>query len=195
MRYFHNMWRLGGLLVCLLAVAACSGTSNTATTSSSSTSKTPISSTPMSSSSGTATSATGGAQTALCNGVSTINQALVSLSGVSVDTTVGDVRAAQLKVVNAVYAIHSRVPTADGTLLSQDHHSQRPANRQARRLPRLHCDRTYLRDCPGRQDKGIRCSGQYDAARRQAELQCVVFRSSLCCRLTKASTTATLLPL
>jgi hypothetical protein len=119
LRYFHNMWRLGVLLVCLLAVAACGGTSGAATTSSSSTSKTLVSSTPMSSSSGTPTSATAGAQTAACNGVSTINQALVSLSGVNVDTTVGDVRAAQLKVINAVNALHSRVPAADGTMLSE----------------------------------------------------------------------------
>jgi hypothetical protein len=59
------------------------------------------------------------AQSALCNGVTNINQALVSLSSVNADTTVGEVRAAQVKVTNAVNAIHSRVPTADGTLLSQ----------------------------------------------------------------------------
>jgi hypothetical protein len=59
------------------------------------------------------------AQSAACNGITNINQALASLSSVNASTTVGDVRAAQLKVINAVNAIHSQVPTADGTLLSQ----------------------------------------------------------------------------
>jgi hypothetical protein len=121
MRYFHNTWRLGIVLVCLLAVAACGGTSSpsTSTVSTPSISTSLTSTTPSTSSSSTSTASTAVAQSALCNGVTTINQALVSLSGVSVDTTVGDVRAAQLKVVNAVNAIHSSVPTADGTLLSQ----------------------------------------------------------------------------
>jgi hypothetical protein len=107
MRYFHNIWRLGLVLVCLLAVAACGGTSTTATAT-----KAPASPSAMSTS-------TAVAQSALCNGVTNINQALVSLSSVNANTTVGDVRAAQVKVINAVDAIHSHVPTADGTLLSQ----------------------------------------------------------------------------
>jgi hypothetical protein len=121
MRDFHRIWKLGIVLVCLLAVAACGGTSSasTSTSSSPSISTSLSSSTSTVSSSSTATSSTAGAQTAACNGVTNINQALVSLSGVSVDTTVGDVRAAQLKVINAVNDLHSRVPTADGTLLSQ----------------------------------------------------------------------------
>jgi len=59
------------------------------------------------------------AQSAVCDGVTNINQALASLSNVNADTTVGDVRTAQVKVTNAVNAIHSKVPTADGALLSQ----------------------------------------------------------------------------
>jgi len=108
MRYFHNTWRLGPVLVCLLAVAACGGTSTPATTAT----KVPASPTAMSTS-------TAVAQSALCDGVTNINQALASLSNVNADTTVGDVRAAQVTVTNAVNAIHSKVPTADGTLLSQ----------------------------------------------------------------------------
>jgi hypothetical protein len=110
MRYFHNTWRLGLVLVCLLAVAACGGTSTTATTPTAT--KAPASPAAMSTS-------TAVAQSTLCNGVTNINQALVSLSSVNANTTVGDVRAAQVKVSNAVNAIHSLVPTADGTLLNQ----------------------------------------------------------------------------
>ena len=106
-------------MVCLLAVAACSGTSGNTTTSSSSKSTTPITSTPMSSNSSTATPGTPVAQTAACKGVVQINQALVNLSNVTVDTTVGDVRAAQLKVLNTANAIHSQIPAANGTLLAQ----------------------------------------------------------------------------
>src|SRR5271166_3765588 len=112
MRYFHNTWRLGLVLVCLLAVAACGGTSTTATTATATATKAPASPAAMSTS-------TAVAQSALCTGVTNINQALVSLSSVNVNTTVGDVRAAQVKVINAVDAIHSRVPAADGTLVSQ----------------------------------------------------------------------------
>jgi hypothetical protein len=71
------------------------------------------------SSSYTATPGTPAAQTAACNGVAQINQALVNLSNVTVDTTVGDVRAAQLKVLNTANSIHSQVPNADGTYLAQ----------------------------------------------------------------------------
>ena len=113
MRYFHNTWRLGLVLVCLLAVAACGGTSTTATTATTATAtKAPGSPVAMSTS-------TAVAQSALCNGVTTINQALVSLSSVNANATVGDVRAVQVKVTSAVNAIHSRVPTADGALLNQ----------------------------------------------------------------------------
>jgi hypothetical protein len=110
MRYFHNTWRLGPVLVCLLAVAACGGTSTPATSATAT--KAPASPAAMSTS-------TAVAQSTLCNGVTNMNQALASLSSVNANTTVGDVRAAQVKVTNAVNAIHSRVPTADGTLLSQ----------------------------------------------------------------------------
>ena len=119
MRFFHNTWKLGAVLVCLLALAACGGTTSGNTTSTSSKSTTPISSTPMSSNSSTATPGTPVAQTAACNGVAKINQALVTLSGVTVDTTVGDVRAAQIKILNTANSIHSQVPAANGTLLAQ----------------------------------------------------------------------------
>src|SRR5215472_15128733 len=109
MRYFHNTWRLGLVLFCLLAVAACGGTTATGTATAT---KAPASPTAMSTS-------TAVAQSALCDGVTNINQALTSLSNVNADTTVGEVRAAQVKVTNAVNAIHSKVPTADGTLLSE----------------------------------------------------------------------------
>jgi hypothetical protein len=54
-----------------------------------------------------------------CKGVTTINQALISLANISVSTTVGDVKAAQTKVANAVNAIQARVSTNDEGLLSQ----------------------------------------------------------------------------
>ncbi len=114
MRYFHNTWRLGLVLVCLLAVAACGGTSTTAATATTATTATKVPDSPAAVSTSTAV-----AQSALCSGVTNINQALVSLSSVNASMTVGDVRAAQVKVNSAVDAIHSRVPTADGTLLSQ----------------------------------------------------------------------------
>jgi hypothetical protein len=64
-------------------------------------------------------SSTAVSQTVACSGVTKINQALASLATVNVNTTVGDVRAAQTKVTNAVSAIYTRVPTAEGGLLSQ----------------------------------------------------------------------------
>ena len=66
------------------------------------------------------------------------------------------------------------------SIAESDHHCKRPADRQACRLHRLHSDRAYLRNCPGCQDKGIRYAGQDDAARQQAELQCVEHRASHC---------------
>lgn len=59
------------------------------------------------------------AKASACNGLSTINQALTSLSGTQVNTTVGDVQAAQQKVTNAVNTISSKIPAASGPLLDQ----------------------------------------------------------------------------
>ena len=63
-------------------------------------------------------SSTSSAKATACNGLSTINQALTSLSGTQVNTTVGDVQAAQQKVTNAVNTI-AKIPAASGPLLDQ----------------------------------------------------------------------------
>jgi len=93
------------MLVALLVVAGC----DSSTTSSSNTT---------SSSAATAT-ATGSAKATACNGVTTINQALTSLSNISVSATVGDVKAAQAKVANAVTIIEAQHPSDPQGLVSQ----------------------------------------------------------------------------
>jgi hypothetical protein len=93
------------LLVALLVVAGC----GSSTTSSSSATPT---------SAATAIS-TGSAMASACNGVTTINQALTSLSNITINATVGDVKAAQAKVANAVTMIQALHPTDPQGLVSQ----------------------------------------------------------------------------
>ncbi|MGO8948024.1 MAG: hypothetical protein ACLQUY_10250 [Ktedonobacterales bacterium] len=99
---------LVAILVCLLAVAAC-GSSSSASTAP--TAKPSASTAP--------TTMSAAAKTAACNGVSTINQALTSLSSVNGTTTVGDVKTAQAKVTAQVNVIKPLVPSSDGALVSQ----------------------------------------------------------------------------
>lgn len=98
MRPFHGSLLIV-LLIMMLTLAACGSSSAT---------------TPPPSGSSTSS-----AKAAACNGLSTINQALTSLSGTQVDTTVGDVQAAQQKVTNAVNTIASKIPATSGQLLDQ----------------------------------------------------------------------------
>lgn len=93
------VWTLVVMLVATLMLAACGSNS-----------------TPAASPSGTSTAP---AKTAVCNGVTGINQALTSLSGVSVNSTVGQVKSAQQRVANRLNAIESRMPSGSGALLSQ----------------------------------------------------------------------------
>lgn len=93
------------MLAGLLAIAGCG--SNTASSSSAAYAPSPM-----------ATS-TGSARETACNGVSNINKALTSLSNVSANATVGDVKAAQTKVTNAVNAIQAQHPTDPQGLVNQ----------------------------------------------------------------------------
>ncbi len=86
-------------LVALLMVAACGANS-----------------TPATSPSGTATTS---AKTAACNGLAKVNQVMMSLLNINVDTTVGDIQSAQQKVTTALAAIESKIPNASGDLLNQ----------------------------------------------------------------------------
>jgi hypothetical protein len=61
----------------------------------------------------------GSAKAAACSGLTTISQTLTSLLSVNANTTVGDVKAVQAKVTNALNAIESRVPNASGQLVNQ----------------------------------------------------------------------------
>lgn len=99
------------LIVALLAVAACTTTSPTAT-SPTGAATAPATTSP----SGTATAS---AKTAACNGLATVNQALTSVAGLNANTTVGEVKAAQVKVTNALNAIDALIPSASGDLLNQ----------------------------------------------------------------------------
>lgn len=92
-------WTLVVMLVAILMLAACD--SNTTSSVSPS---------------GTATAPV---KTIACNGITTINQALTSLSSVNASTTVGDVKAAQRKVTSTLNAIESLIPSDSGALLGQ----------------------------------------------------------------------------
>lgn len=81
------------MLASVLAVAACNSSSASRSTSDP-----------------TATS-TAPAKAVVCDGVTTIDQALASLANANVSTTVGDVRAVQMKVANAVSTIQAQHPT------------------------------------------------------------------------------------
>jgi hypothetical protein len=63
--------------------------------------------------------ATGPVKATLCNGVTTIHQTLTSLSNVTVSTTVGDVKAAQAKVSNAVTTNQQQHPADPQGLVGQ----------------------------------------------------------------------------
>ena len=91
------------MLISLLAVAACGSSS-----ASNAASKPPP----------TATSSAS-AKAVTCNSVTTINQALTSLSSITVSTTVGDVKAAQAKVANAAKEIQAQHPTDPQGFVSQ----------------------------------------------------------------------------
>ena len=85
------------MLVSVLAVAACSSSPASRSTSDPTSDPTATSTAP--------------AKAVVCNGVTTINQALASLANANVSTTVGDVRAVQMKVANAVSTIQAQHPT------------------------------------------------------------------------------------
>jgi hypothetical protein len=95
------------MLVALLVIAGCG--SNTSSSSNSNAS---------SGAPATATSTTS-AKTTACKGVSGINQALTSLSNITVDTTVGDVKAAQAKITNAMATIQAQHPIDNQGLVGQ----------------------------------------------------------------------------
>jgi hypothetical protein len=63
--------------------------------------------------------ATTSAKATACNGVTTMNQALDSLSNINASATVGDVKAVQAKVAKAVTVVQTRVPSDEEGLLSQ----------------------------------------------------------------------------
>jgi hypothetical protein len=94
---------LVGVVVALLALAACGPNSTTSSSDASPPSGTP----------------TGPARTAVCAGITTVNQALASLSSVDVNTTVGQVKSAQQKVTKALNAIEPQIPSDSGTVFSQ----------------------------------------------------------------------------
>lgn len=91
------------MLALQLAVAACGSSS-----ASHSASKPPPTAT-----------ASASAEALPCHLVTTINQALSSLSNLTVSTTVGDVKAAQAKVANATKAIQAQHPTDPQGFVSQ----------------------------------------------------------------------------
>jgi hypothetical protein len=64
-------------------------------------------------------SAPGSAKATACQGVTTINQALTSLAALTVNATVGEVKAAQAKVATAVRTIEAQHPADPQGLASQ----------------------------------------------------------------------------
>lgn len=109
MRRSHLSLLLVMLLASVLAVAGCGSTAaNNAP---------PTATSGMPATATTTTSAS--ANSAACKGVTTINQALTSLSDKTATATVGDVKAAQAKVTNAVNTIQAQHPTDPQGFVSQ----------------------------------------------------------------------------